>query len=382
MVARLRKITLLAALGGALACAGALAPAAGAKLVLKQIGRFQQPTYVAQAPGSTDILVVEKTGRVVSVRGKHRRVFLDVRGQVRTEGEEGLLSIAFPPDYESTGLFYAYFTTQSQDETVAEFHVGANGVADPSSQREVLHIPHPGPTNHNGGQLQFGPDGFLYISVGDGGGAGDPDNSAQTTDNLLGKILRIDPRATATASHSVPPTNPFASVAGAKPEIFSIGLRNPFRFSFSGDRIVIGDVGQDRFEEVDYEDLATANGANFGWNDFEGFQHFDGAIPPDPPRVDMPIYAYPHGAADQRCSIIGGYVARDPKLGGLRGRYVFGDFCDGVLRSLAPGLGRAQSVRRLKVKPVPMLSSFGEAQNGALYAASLNGPVFRIKRGH
>jgi glucose/arabinose dehydrogenase len=377
MATRLRNLALLSALAAALAAGCALAPAAGAKLKLKSIGRFQQPTYLTQAPGGSDLLVVEKTGRVISVAGKHRRVFLDVRNQVRAEGEEGLLSIAFPPDFQATRLFYAYFTTQSQDNTVAEFHVGADGVTDPASQREVLRIPHPGPTNHNGGQLQFGPDGFLYISTGDGGGAGDPDNSAQTTDNLLGKLLRIDPRPSGSESHSSPAGNPFSSQAGAKPEIFAVGLRNPYRFSFDGNRIAIGDVGQDRFEEVDYEDLANANGANFGWNDFEGLQPFSGAIAPAPSRHDRPIYTYPIVA--KPCAIIGGYVVHDPSLGSLRGRYVFGDFCTGVLSSLVPNIGGVRKARKLKIKKVPQLSSFGEAQNGALYATSLSGPVFRIK---
>ncbi|MGZ5341531.1 MAG: PQQ-dependent sugar dehydrogenase [Solirubrobacterales bacterium] len=376
MARRTKQMLLLAA--ALLAGLAIAAPAAGAKLQLKSIGRFQQPVYVTQAPGTAGILVVEQTGRVMSVKGKRRSVFLDIRSIVRAEGERGLLSIAFPDNFQSSGLFYAYYTTSSGDNAVAEFHASA-GRADPNSRREVLLIPHPGQANHNGGQLQFGPDGLLYIASGDGGGAGDPDNSAQTTDNLLGKILRIDPRANGAAPYSSPAGNPFAGGATGRDEIFSIGLRNPFRFSFAGNRIVIADVGQDRFEEVDYEDLATANGANFGWNDFEAFQPFDGAIPPAPSRHDRPIFAY--SIAGKRCALIGGYVVRDPKLGGLQGRYVFGDFCDGVIRSLVPGLDRASKVKKVKVKKVPELSSFGESLNGNLYATSLSGAVFRFKRG-
>jgi hypothetical protein len=381
MPARVRQTVLLAAaLVAVLTASGALSTPAGARVALKSIGRFRQPTYVTQAPGASGILVVEKAGRVISVSGKRRHVFLDIRGDVRSEGEEGLLSLAFPPGYDGSGVFDAYYTLPSGDNVVAEFRA-SGATADPSSRREVLRIPHPGATNHNGGQLQFGPDGMLFIATGDGGGEGDPQDNAQSTSTLLGKILRIDPRATATAPYSSPASNPFFGQQGARPEIFSYGLRNPYRFSFDGNRIAIADVGQDRFEELDYEDLATANGANFGWNDFEGFAPFSGAHPPAPPRHVDPIFAYGHGANGQRCSIIGGYVVRSAKLGNLNGRYVFGDFCDGVIRSLVPDPGGARKVRKVKVKPVPMLSSFGEALDGTLYAASLNGPVFRFKRG-
>jgi len=367
------------ALGAALAALLAIgASPAEAKLKLKSIGRFAQPTYVTQAPGRPGLLVVEKAGRVISVQGKRRSVFLDIRGLVRAEGEEGLLSIAFPDDFASSGLFYAYYTVPSADNVVAEFRASGSG-ASAASLREVIHIDHPAATNHDGGQLQFGPDGLLYIGTGDGGGEGDAHDNAQSTETLLGKILRIDPRQTATAQYSSPSSNPFAAGPG-RDEIFALGLRNPFRFSFDGNRIAIGDVGQNRFEEIDYEDLATANGANFGWNDFEGFQPFEGAIPPAPPRNDRPIYTY--RIAGDPCAVIGGYVVRDPSLPSLRGRYVFGDYCTGVLTSLVPNIGGASKVRKVKIKKVPSLSSFGEALNGALYATSLSGPVFRIKRGH
>ncbi|MDX6616135.1 MAG: hypothetical protein QOD60_1226 [Solirubrobacterales bacterium] len=350
---------------------------ASAKVHLKKVGRFSSPTYVTSAPGTPGILVVEQGGRVVSVNGKKRRLFLNIAGLVKAGGEQGLLSLAFPNDYASSGLFYAYYTGSGGDINIAEFHRASTFQADPGSRRTVLVIPHPNFENHNGGQLQFGPDGFLYIGTGDGGGAGDTDNSAQQTNNLLGKILRIDP----TQHGSSPYTSPASNVLGAgagRDEIFSMGLRNPYRFSFDGNRIAIGDVGQDKFEEVDYEDLSTANGANFGWNDFEGFAPFAGAIPPAPTRNDKPIFAYSHGSNDSGgCSVIGGYVVRTkPKA--LEGRYVFGDFCTGKIRTLVPALDRARSVRTLKVK-VPSLSSFGLGANGALYATSLAGPVYRFK---
>ena len=217
--------------------------------------------------------------------------------------------------------------------------------------------------------MQFGPDGFLYAGTGDGGGGGDPDDSAQDPGSLLGKLLRIDP-------------NPGGSPSV---EVYSSGLRNPFRFSFDlvsakQPRIVIGDVGQNRFEEIDYETLAGARGANFGWNDFEGFSPFEGADPPTPSRHDRPIKVYPLGG--ERCALIGGYVVRARALKGLRKRYVYGDFCNGRLRALTPRLGGAKRDRGIGLR-VPSLTSFGEGPGGSLYATSLNGPVFRVvsKRG-
>ncbi len=368
---------LLAAIAALLLCA----TPASAKVRLSKLGSFKKPVFVTSAPGVPGVLVVEQPGRVMVVdKGKKRgRPFLDIRGQVLSGGEQGLLSIAFPSDFEQSGLFYAYFTTPDGNNNVSEFRA-SGGVADPGSRRLVLEIPHPGEANHNGGQIAFGPDGNLYIAPGDGGGAGDRDDSAQKTDSLLGKMLRIDPRATATAAYSSPSTNPFIADPG-RDEILAIGLRNPFRFSFdssSGEsRIAIADVGQDRFEEINYVSLATLNGANFGWNDFEGNSGFEGAIGPGPGRHDRPVFDY--ARAGNRCSIIGGYVVRDPNLKGVRGRYVYGDFCDGVIRSVNIGVGGAGGARSEKAK-VEMLSSFGETADGKLYATSLRGPVYRLKR--
>lgn len=354
----------------ALLLAGALgAASAEAKLGLKRVGRFASPVYVAAAPGVKGIFVVEQAGRVMLVQKGKRRSFLDIRGEVLEGGEQGLLSVAFAPDYEASGLLYVYFTTNGGDIAVEEYRRATPKRADPGSARRILTVGHPGESNHNGGQVQFGPDGFLYAGTGDGGGAGDADNSAQDPGSLLGKLLRIDP-------------NPGGSPSV---EVYSSGLRNPFRFSFDlvsakQPRIVIGDVGQNRFEEIDYETLAGARGANFGWNDFEGFSPFEGADPPAPSRHDRPIKVYPLGG--ERCALIGGYVVRARALKGLRKRYVYGDFCDGRLRALTPRLGGAKRDRRIGLR-VPSLTSFGEGPGGSLYATSLNGPVFRIvsKRG-
>ena len=215
--------------------------------------------------------------------------------------------------------------------------------------------------------------------TGDGGGAGDPDNSAQTTTSLLGKLLRIDPRPSGGDPYSSPASNPFVGVPG-RDEIYAIGLRNPFRFSFDrfsakGPYIAIGDVGQNRFEEIDYERVNGARGANFGWNDFEGNSPFSGAIPPAPARHDRPIKVYSlNGAA---CATIGGYVVSNRKLKSILGRYVYGDFCLGKIRSFVPHLRGAAKDRGLGVK-VPSLSSFGQGPGKSLYATSLDGPVYKL----
>jgi glucose/arabinose dehydrogenase len=354
---------------------------------LKSLGKFNHPTYVVGHPTAPAVLVVEKFGtvRVVSKGRRRKQPFLNIRGKVGATqlNERGLLSIAFAPDYASSGLVYAFYTNQGGNLVISEFKRGGNDlVADSGSERVLLDIPHPGASNHNGGQVQFGPDGMLYVATGDGGGAGDPDDSAQDLNSLLGKILRIDPRPSATQPYSIPPDNPFAS-GGGKPEIYSIGLRNPYRFSFdltnSGDpRIAIGDVGQSRFEEIDYENVAGARGANFGWNDFEGFEGFSGANAPSPASDEKPILAY--RTTSKSCAVIGGYVGRGSAPGPISGRYLFGDFCNGKLRTLVPDLGRARRVRSLGVT-VPALTSFGEAANGSLYAASLDGPVYKLVRG-
>jgi len=353
----------------AIACIGALllsVTAADAKprVKLKRVGRFQSPTYVTSAPGIAGIVVVERGGRIRLAEGRKRRTFTSIPG-VSTGGERGLLSVAFPPDYGSSRLLYVYFTNGAGDIEIAELRADADGRhADPATLRPIVTVPHPNQSNHNGGQLQFGPDGFLYAGTGDGGGAGDQPDNAQNPSSRLGKLLRIDP-----ATGSV--------------GIYSIGLRNPYRFSFDlvtnpgQPRIAIGDVGQDRFEEIDYLPLAQASGANFGWNDFEGFAPFPGAHPPTPSQTVKPIKVYSSSGA--ACSIIGGYVVRDSRLRSLFHRYVYGDFCTGKVRSLIPDPGGARRDKGTGVR-VRDLSSFGESSDGALYAASLDGPVYRFAR--
>jgi glucose/arabinose dehydrogenase len=354
-------------------------------VALKRVGNFDEPVYIAGAPGFPRLLfVVEQEGRVVVLR-KGRRLghpFLDIRGLVGFGGERGLLSLAFPPDYERSRRFYVYYTDTEGDIRVDEFRRRGSTRAARGSRRAVIEIPHPVNANHNGGQLQFLGD-LLYFATGDGGSGGDPPNNAQNRDSLLGKLLRIDPRPAAGSPYSIPADNPFVGKPG-RDEIYSYGLRNPFRFSFDRvtaprPRIAIADVGQNRFEELDYTTVAAAAGANFGWDAFEGFAPYteDNGGTPDPGGTVKPIFAYGRDRDGGSCTIIGGYVVGDRRLPSLHGRYVYADLCSGRLRSLVPHLRRASDDRRLGLS-VSTPSSFGEDTRGRVYVSSLEGPVYRL----
>jgi glucose/arabinose dehydrogenase len=344
----------------------AVAPAgARAAPTLAQIGSFSSPTYVTGPPGDpARLLVVEQAGRIRMVRDGVTlgTPFLDIANRVLAGGERGLLSMAFAPDYANSGLFYVYFTDRNGNIEVDEFRRATADAADPGSRRMVFGIAHPNADNHNGGQLQFGPDGLLYAGTGDGGGSGDPNGNGQNPGSLLGKLLRIDPR-----------------VDGATPSVFAIGLRNPWRFSFdrqTGD-LVIGDVGQNRVEEIDFAPAPQrGQGFNYGWNRFEGDEDFSTGSPPAsrPPGFTFPVITHTH--ADGWVSITGGYVVRDPSLPELAGRYVYGDFGKGEIYSATlPGAtdDRATGLH------VASLSSFGEDASARVYAASLDGAVYRLE---
>jgi glucose/arabinose dehydrogenase len=363
---------------------GTSAPAKGG-VGLKKVGEFDHPVYVTGAPGYPQLLfVVEQPGRVVVLSGGRRlpRPFLDLRASVGYDGgERGLLSIAFPPDYRQSGSFYAYYNDRAGNIRIDEFKRRSATRAADGSQRQVIAIPHPVNANHNGGQMQF-LDNLLYFGTGDGGSGGDPPNNAQNKDVLLGKLLRIDPRPAGGRPYSIPGSNPFVGKPG-RDEIYSYGLRNPFRFSFDTvsakqSRIAIGDVGQNQFEELDYTTVAAASGANFGWDAFEGYAPYrdENSGTADPGGTTKPIFAYPHSRAGS-CSIIGGYVVRDRSLRSLYRRYVYADLCEGQLRSLVPHLKRASDDRRLGLA-VESPTSFGEDDAHRLYVSSLAGPVFRL----
>jgi glucose/arabinose dehydrogenase len=360
-------------------------PAKRAGLALKRIGSFDSPTYVAGAPGYPQLLfVVEQPGRVAVLRKgrKLSRPFLDISGLVGYGGERGLLSIAFPPDYRQSGRLYVYYTDRAGNIRIDEFRRQSATRADLGSRRTVIEIAHPVNSNHNGGQLQFLGD-LLYFGTGDGGSGGDPPNNAQNKESLLGKLLRIDPRPRDGLPYSVPADNPFVGKPG-RDEIYSYGLRNPFRFSFDTTaagqpRIAIGDVGQNRFEELDYDTVAGAAGANFGWDAFEGYSRYEeeNSGTPDPGNTTKPIMAYDRGRDGGTCTIIGGYVVGPGGPAPLRGRYLYADYCSGVLHSLVPHLRRAGDDRRTGLE-VTSPTSFGEDDQGRIYVCSQQGQVFRL----
>ncbi len=384
--ARAGIVAVALALAALSSCGASGTPTAGRDrprgIALKRIGNFDSPVYVTGARGLPRLLfVVEREGRVRVLRNGRRlgRPFLDISRLVASEGERGLLSIAFPPDYPRSGRFYAYYNDRQGDIRVDEFRRRSQTRAASRSRRTVIEIPHRENSNHNGGQLQFLGD-LLYIGTGDGGSAGDPNNNAQSRNSLLGKLLRIDPRPSGGRAYTVPASNPFVGRPG-RDEIYSYGLRNPFRFSFDTvgggrPRIAIGDVGQSRFEEVDYTTVAAASGANFGWDAFEGFAPYrdENSGTADPGGTVRPVFAYSHRRG---CSITGGYVVGDRRLRGLYGRYVYTDYCDGQLRTLVPHLRRASGDRGLGVS-VAEPSSFGVDSRGRLYVTSLAGPVYRL----
>jgi glucose/arabinose dehydrogenase len=348
---------------------------------LLRLGSFDEPTYLTAPRGDSRRFVVERGGRIVIVKGGRTlgQPFLDISNLVSTGGESGLLSMAFAPDYRSSGLFYVYYTDQQGYPTIAQFRrsQGDPDQADAGSRRTIMRVPHPR-FNHKGGQIQFGPDGMLYAAFGDGGGGGDPDENAQNLGRILGKMVRIAPRDG--GGYTVPGDNPFVNRSGARGEIYAYGLRNPYRFSF--DRrtggLTIGDVGQDAVEEIDYvpgrSGRTPRGGYNFGWDVFEGRDRYEGG---SARGYVPPVIA--HSQDEGFCSIIGGYVIRDRALGrGWNGRYVYGDYCNSRVR--LAHLRRDSAPTRGSALRVPGLVSFGEDGQGRVYAVSLNGPVYRIGR--
>lgn len=380
----------LRTLGAVLLCL--LVPAAARAATLQPIGNFEKPIYVTSDPGNPDrLFVVERPGRIKVVEGGTVSTFADLRplvgcaGNGVCEGERGLLSIALAPNFDSSGRLYVDYAQNSTGVIHVAELVASGGSALSSTPRDVLTIPHPGQSNHNGGQLQFGPEGELFISTGDGGGSDDELHNAQDLEKLLGKILRIDPRQSGVLPYTVPTGNPFPGATAPFDTIWSYGLRNPYRFSFDrlSGAIAIADVGQDKLEEVDYAPApGLGGGANYGWNCREGLEtgpETDPGCPGAPGAFVDPVFDYPHtnpGGA-HGCAITGGYVVRDPGLGDLYGRYLYGDYCSSELRSLSPALPAASGDRSEGIV-VNKLVSFGEDSCGRLYTVSELGEVARL----
>lgn len=354
----------------------AASPLASVSLRLTRVATLDAPLALATRAGDPTLYVGEQAGVVRAIRdGAVDPVpVLDITGLVRSGGEQGLLGIAFSAD---GSLLYANYTDLRGDTRVVELAMQGTPTqgtwADPGSRRVLLEVEQPYP-NHNGGGIAVGPDGSLYIGLGDGGAGGDPHGYAQSLDSLLGKILRIDPHPSGGKAYTVPADNPFVGRKGARAEIWAYGLRNPWRFSFdraTGD-LWIGDVGQDLVEEIDVAPAGSKGGENYGWNRLEGTLPFEGRPPAE--HV-LPVFTYEHRGG--RCSVTGGSVSRTAAIPGLWGTYVFGDHCEGKLRALRVEGGVVTDERTFDLR-VPSLSSFGEDATGTLYAMSLEGGVFRV----
>jgi glucose/arabinose dehydrogenase len=376
-LAALATLTLIAASGSARAGLAAYE--------LDPIASFDTPVFAEDDGVHPNLLfVVEQPGRIKVVRNgeKREKPFLDISELVQFGGEQGLLSMAFDPNYESNRRFYVYYVTNGGDIRIDRFKVkpGKPTRADADSRKRVIKIDHGQADNHNGGQLQIGPDGYLYAGIGDGGPQGDPEDDAQRIDSLLGKILRIDPMRR--GGYEVPADNPYVGEAGAD-EIFALGVRNPWRFSFDSatGALTVGDVGGGDWEEIDYLASPGAGepgglGANFGWNDYEGTHETSFGDPPLASPHAPPIAEFSHDGPDNFCSIIGGYVVRDPDLLSLGGQYIYSDLCDDTLRLVQIPSGADGDVLGLEANGIV---SFGEGADGQIYTVSQNGPVSALE---
>ena len=376
----------------ALICALAVVPAiarhsgtsgARASFGLVQVAKgLSSPVYVTAAPGDKRLFVVEQEGIIRTVTdGKvAAKPYADLRSFITSGGEQGLLSMAFHPKFASNGKLYVYFTNKAGNEEIWELKARPGAASIRPGHRKLVEIPDT-EGNHNGGQLQFGPDGMLYFADGDGGGGGDQHGAhgnGQNPDTLLGKLSRIDvDTRTAGLPYGIPKGNPFAGTAGWRPEIWALGLRNAWRFSFdrsSGD-LWIGDVGQNAWEEVDHLKHGTA-GVNFGWNRYEGRHDFAKDTPLAGGKLRGPVAEYSHS---QGCSITGGYVYRGPKIAGLSGRYVYADYCSGKMWTLSPSGGAPRDVSSVVADAgVKAIVSFGEDGSGMLYVCSAEGILYRF----
>jgi glucose/arabinose dehydrogenase len=352
------------------------APLAEPAVELLEIGQFDQPVEIAIRPLDNRLFIVQQTGQVVAVDDESTEVVLDVSELISAGGEQGLLGLAFHPTEK---LAYVNYTDRSGDTVVAEYVVDpTTGTLEPSTVREILKVEQPF-ANHNGGKVAFGPDRLLYIGLGDGGSADDPDRSGLDLTTPLGKILRIDPAAAGAEPYTVPPDNPFVGADGADPRIWSLGLRNPWRFSFdaaTGD-LWIADVGQNEFEEINRAPASggvdAGRGLSFGWSAFEGNDRFNDDQ--SDAGHTAPVYVYSHDGG--RCSVSGGAVARDSKVPDLNGWYVFGDYCSGEIWALDPAAA-SDAPRVVMIGSLPALASISTGADGDLYAISNAGTIARF----
>lgn len=395
-------LVLSGALAGLAACGGSggmsvtaplpptvppVTPPATLQLALQPVASgLSQPLYLTAPAGDSRLFIVERPGRIriVANGALLATPFLDISSQTTSAGERGLLSMAFHPQYAQNGSFFIYYTDSNGDIAVDRMKVSAGNanLADPATAGRVITIPHREFSNHNGGQLAFGADGYLYIGTGDGGGAGDPLRNGQNLNSLLGKILRLNVGIVVPGqTYGIPADNPYAGQAGRRGEIWAAGLRNPWRFAFDrGDGLLyIADVGQDQREEVDVAP-ATQAGLNYGWNVMEGTACYNAASCSQA-GLTLPVFEYLHGANDVNgCSITGGYVYRGASIPELAGTYFYSDYCKGYLKSFTYRNGAVSAAQEWAVDNPGNVLSFGQDAQGELYVLAGSGQVLRIVR--
>jgi glucose/arabinose dehydrogenase len=337
---------------------------------------LSNPLYLTAPTGDNRLFVVEQPGRVRIIRGGAllAQPFLDITAKVLSGGERGLLSIAFHPRYATNGYLYASYTDLAGDTKIERYTVSAANadVVDPATAQHVLSVAQPY-ANHNGGLVLFGPDGMFYVGLGDGGAGGDPHNYGQSTATLLGKLLRLD--VDGGTPYAIPAGNPFIGQAGARAEIWALGLRNPWRFAFdrAAGLLYVADVGQSEWEEVH---VASANraGVNYGWRVLEGSECYAAATC-NSQGLERPVLEYSH---NEGCSITGGFVYRGARISAIAGHYFYSDYCSGFLRSFRYAGGQAVDRRSWSVGSLGSVLSFGEDADGEMYVLSANGRVYRL----
>ena len=368
------------------------------ELIVRKIAHgYQKPVYLTAMKDQSDTLfIIEQAGRIQTIiNGRKSDPLLDIRERVhqpKMPGDErGLLSMALHPHFRDNGKFYVNYVNRENMTIISTFKL-EDGHLIADGEEIILSIKQPY-SNHNGGQVAFGPDGYLYIGLGDGGYAGDPESNGQNTHTLLGTILRLD--VDRDKPYSIPLDNPFYNHNEARQEIYCYGLRNPWRFSFDRDTgdLYIGDVGQSSWEEIDYLPFNHSTGANFGWNQMEGFHCYPSGEDCEKDNLTFPIFEYPNNANyiktligweqndAKGCSVTGGYVYRGSSIPELNGKYIFGDYCTGKIWSLQVSQGQAVNYTQWNISGITndfYLSSFGEDGNGELYLLNHTGDIYKI----
>lgn len=355
-------------------------PAEGSFTATRVATGFTRPTFVTNASDNSNrLFVLEKPGRIRLIKSGLlvAQPFLDITAIVGSaSNEQGLLGLAFHPDFEKNGRFFVAYTAKDASNTVAEYRVTnpSDDVADANSGKVLLSVADQYP-NHNGGMLAFGRDGYLYISMGDGGSAGDPNGNGQNLNSLLGKLLRID--VNSGSPYGIPADNPFVAKTGARPEVWAYGLRNPWRFTFdrqTGD-LWIGDVGQDKYEEVDFQPAESKGGENYGWSTMEGTHCYKPQSDCKQDGLTLPVYDYDHG---QGCSLTGGYVYRGKAITPLVGRYLFVDYCASALQAITRSSDGTFTTAEIGKVPTG-ITAFGEDESGEVYFTVDNeGAVYKL----